>query len=88
MQSNVYYSRSAKIQEKDNSSICIKRREAAFLKILAYMDSELLLKKSSTKIVDNKKVYLLNFFTEEGFEEPTSDPHNIVKVKEHYGLQE
>ena len=53
MQINVYYSRGANIQEKENNSTRIKRREDAFLKILAYMDSELLLKKSSTKLVDS-----------------------------------
>ena len=55
MQINVYYSRGAWIHEKDSSSTCIKRREAAFLKLLAYMNSEL--KKSSTKFVDNNKIY-------------------------------
>ena len=30
----------------------------------------------------------IEFLTEEGFEEPTSDPYNIVsKVKEHYGCK-
>ena len=46
------------------------------------MDSELLLKKSSPKLVDKIEIYI-EFLTEEWFEEPTSDPYNIVsKVKE------
>ena len=65
MQINVY-SRGARIQEKENSSTCIKIREAAFLKLLAYMDSELLLKKSSTQLVDNNKSYTLNFSQKRG----------------------
>ena len=40
------------------------------------MDSELLMKKSSTKLVDIN--LYIEFLTEEGFEEPTSDPYNII----------
>ena len=47
------------------------------------MDSELLLKKSSTKLVDNNKIHRISLL-----EEPTSDPYNIVsKVKEHFGCK-
>ena len=75
--------RGAKIQEKENSSTCIKRREAAFLKLLAYMDSELLLQKSFTKLVDNNKIYTLKFSQKTGLSEPIPDQYNIVsKVKE------
>ena len=56
-----------------------------FLKITYYIDSELLVKKTSKKLVDVNKIYI-EFHTEEGFEEPTSDPYSLLsKVKDHYG---
>ena len=80
-----YINKAAKIQGKESSSMYTKKKRVAFVRLLSCINSELLMKKVSMKLVDVNKIYI-DFLTEEGFEEPsTSDPYNLSsKIKEHY----
>ena len=71
-------------RERKQLDVYKNKQESAFVRLLSYINSELLMKKASKKLVDVNKIYI-DFLTEEGFEVPTSDPNNLSsKINEHY----
>ena len=50
-----YINKAAKIQTKESSSTYTIEQESAFVRLLSYINSELLMKKASNKLVDVNK---------------------------------
>ena len=81
-----YIAKGTKVQIKEKGSTYAQRRESAFLRIISYIDSEIFLKEISKKLVDVNQTYIEFLKEEEGREDPTSEPYNLLsKIKAHYG---
>lgn len=79
-----YISRGTNARVKDSVDTYSRRRESAFLWLLSYIDPEVIHKDTSQKLMDINSTYL-EFLKGKGFENPTSEPYNLLtKIKPHY----
>ena len=66
-----YVSKGSKVQTKEALEANVLKRNNVFKKLLSYVDSKLLLKKASKKLLDINETYI-KFLKEEGCEQISS----------------